>query len=360
MQQAFGYDYGTRPKVIVAGDGNYPRLLQKSLIALGYGQLPHFGNVFDAPLLALMFDDEQIGRDCFTHFKGWTNHFTDGDAVTLNFIEFDNGEYGLCISQEKERLVNQCLPDYIQPEVDPLLMVVGYLKIFGKQSSHYKWFKQAVKRSPCVIALATKEGEPFLEYAFSKREIHFYREQEVPEQTLERNLLRARNDEAFPERNQAFLSESRPGTQEIYRKRQSQLKRFFPVTTERLRFNPQFRQTKQSLLHEGYQDWQVMQAGCNIALQLRQPELYVPAETPGSDEKDRSIKLQVLDFLLQQGEDLSAQLPGEEALTKAKLLAQIVADSHDLLHYILSPENLESCGDDIQQELVKHGFVPAK
>ena len=69
MQQPFGYDYGTRPKVMILGDGEFPSLLRRGLAALGYGTVPHFGVLVDTPLLSMMFDDEQVGNECSAHFN---------------------------------------------------------------------------------------------------------------------------------------------------------------------------------------------------------------------------------------------------------------------------------------------------
>jgi hypothetical protein len=358
MQQPFGYDYGTRPKVMVVGDGEFPSLLRRSLTALGYGMVPHFGVLVDAPLLAMMFDDEHVGRECFAHFKRWAGGSRDGDAVGISFIEFANGEYGMCVFQERERLINRYLSEREQAEVDPLWMVTGHLKVFEQQSDSYWWFKQAVKTSPCVVAPATGEGDVLLDCAFWKREMYFYREHEVPEQSVETVLLRSRNADGATERRQPIPPELRPKAPDLNRRRQAQLVRFFPVTLELLHFSPQFRQVRQALVDEGYQEWQVMQAACNIALQSRLP-LMENTNGRGSHEEDGSLKMQILDFLLDHAEDLSVTLPPIVSFSKTQLLGQIRADSYDLLHYIASPDAPEVTDNEIQQELAKRGFVEA-
>jgi len=357
MQQPFGYDYGTRPKVMVVGDGEFPNLLRQSLTALGYGTVPHFDVLVDAPLLAMMFDDEHVGNECFAHFKRWTGDSHDGDAVGIGFIEFENGEYGMCVFQERERLISRCLSERVRAEVDPLLMLTGHLKVFEHQSDHYRWFKQAVKSSPCVIAPATSEGVILFDCAFWKREMSFYHEHEVPEQSIEAVLLQSRNTDGATEINHPIPPELRPKAEDLNRHRQAQLKRFFPVTLELLHFSPQLRQIKRALVDEGYQEWQVMQAACNIALQHR---LLSPENTNGigSHEEDGSLKMQIIDLLLDHAEDLSVTLP-LASLSKTQLLGQIRADSYDLLHYITSPNAPDVTENEIQRELAKRGFVEA-
>src|SRR5205085_4391271 len=135
------------------------------------------------------------------------------------------------------------------------------------------------------------------------------------------------------ERRHPIPPELRPKAQDLNRYRQVQLARFFPVTLELLHFSPQFRQVRQALVEEGYQEWQVMQAACNIALQCRLPSMENTDGT-GSHGEDGSLKMQILDFLLDHAEDLSVTLPPIASLSKTQLLGQIHADSYDLLHYI--------------------------
>jgi len=56
----------TKSKVMIVGDGEFPSLLNRSFMALGYGQVPQFGILVNAPLLAMRFNNEHIGRECFT------------------------------------------------------------------------------------------------------------------------------------------------------------------------------------------------------------------------------------------------------------------------------------------------------
>src|SRR5215475_311563 len=86
----------TKSKVMIVGDGEFPSLLNRSFMALGYGQVPQFAILVNAPLLAMRFNNEHIGRECFTRFKNWTEGSRDGDAIGVSFIEFEGGEYGMC------------------------------------------------------------------------------------------------------------------------------------------------------------------------------------------------------------------------------------------------------------------------
>ena len=71
MQHAVGYDYGTKPRVMVLGDMEFSSLLDDSLLAIGYAVESQFGAMVDAPMLVLIFENESAGRACFARFHGW-------------------------------------------------------------------------------------------------------------------------------------------------------------------------------------------------------------------------------------------------------------------------------------------------
>lgn len=66
----FGFDYGTKPRVAVVGDLEFPQLLSDGLVALGYLEIPQFGVLVDPPVLVMAFWDKTIAKECFTHFIG--------------------------------------------------------------------------------------------------------------------------------------------------------------------------------------------------------------------------------------------------------------------------------------------------
>lgn len=151
-----GYDYSTKPLVLVGGDIQFIQLLQDGFLAVGYGVVPEFGLLINAPALWIMFDTTEAARKCFTHFIRWNGASGDGDAVRISFVEFDDGGYGMCTSQDIEKLLNRVVPEMYRDEVEPRIMVVGHLKTFPQRSEGYLWFKSRVETSPFVFAPAFK------------------------------------------------------------------------------------------------------------------------------------------------------------------------------------------------------------
>lgn len=64
-ENAFGYDYGTKPKVMVVADIEFSNILRNSCIGLGYGQVPNFGDLSNVPLLTMLFRDLESGDNAF-------------------------------------------------------------------------------------------------------------------------------------------------------------------------------------------------------------------------------------------------------------------------------------------------------
>lgn len=353
----FGYDYGTKPIVLVPGDTEFIDLLNRGFLALGYGIVPEFGLLVDAPLLLMGFKNVTIARECFSKFAEWSGEDGDGDAVRISFVEFNDGEFGMCVSQDIERLLKRNIPEIYRKEVEPRIMVVGHIKMFPHQSDGYKWFKSGAMTSPFVLAAQSVNGEPIKDLALRKREINFYSEDEIPEHTLEISLVRHRNAKEERHVRREIPREFRFGKEGLHERRRIQLSRFFPVTLERLRFSKEFSQIRRQLTSEGFHDWQVIQAGCNIALQHLAPGLFKDAgEGPDSVQRD-VIAQKILTFLIDTHQPLSlASIPMDQ-FNVAVLKEQVYADSSALLRYILENEIEVSDPNSLQGELARHNLL---
>jgi hypothetical protein len=355
VQRAVGYDYGTKPKVMVMGDMEFPSLLGDSYLALAYAVEPQFGALVDAPMLVMVFENEAAGRACFARFGGWCEASGSGDAVALGFVEVDDAEYVMCIYPDHERLVQRALPETHRPEVDPLVFMVGHSKTFPRQSGGYDWFKRAAGRSPFVLAPATPDGSVMIDAAFYKTEVGFYREDDLPEHSMELALMRLRRGE---EDAYGPKPPEAAGPEEITERRWAQLSRFFPVTLERLSFDTAFGRMLRQLTSEGYREWQVMQAGCNLTLRSYAPELFSSGEEEG-DSPEELNRADILDYLLDQSEDAMGTFPPTGEMTAPVLREQITADGRDLLSYVAGPDTPDLTAEDLQAELASRGLLEA-
>lgn len=302
VENAFGYDYGTKPHVVVVANMEFPEILRSSFIALAYGQTPQFGALMNSPLLMMVFKDEDSGNKCFAHFNSWCNASEDGDAIGIGFIEFDSGEYGICIYQDHESVVKQYISEIRRPEVDPIIMNVGHLKMFTEQSKGYRWFKSRVEKEKFILAPGTSKCLPISDLGIIKTKAHFFNEKCIPENTMENLLVKLKSGRQSEVKRHSSR-ELRPTDKEIRDRRCGQLRRFFPVTIERLRLNQEFFKTKQKLKEEGYKEWQIFQAACNICLVCRIPELFDSTENIFGSGQTDTLSIRILDYLLANIED---------------------------------------------------------
>jgi hypothetical protein len=357
VENVFGYDYGTKPKVMVVADMEFPEMLRNSFMALGYGQVPQFGDLVNVPFLMMLFKDLENGDKCFSHFNTWCNASGDGDAVGVGFVEFDGGGYGMCIYQEHEHLVERCISEVHRPEVEPLIINIGHLKAFEEKSIGYQWFKSLIKAGAAefILAPGTSEYGLMLDFAIIKRKVHFYSEKDIPENTMEYLLIKSRESQGKAELKMHEPSELIPTAKEIHDRRCFQLRRFFPVTIERLRLNQEFLGIKKSLIEEGYKEWQIFQAACNICLIYRSPELFA-SDDDASDQMD-SIPIRILDYLLINIENLHLPLPPLEKLSAEIMRRQIYADSIELIRYFTATKVDEKDNKEIQNDLMILGLL---
>jgi hypothetical protein len=345
-----GCDYGVKPRMIVVGDAEFPNLLRQGLRALSYERLSQHGLLVNPPLLGFVFADEATARDCFSRFKGWADDSQDGDAVGISFIEFETDEYGLCVYPDGTHLVDRCIPPLLRPEVEPIIITVGHLKMFPRRSEAFRWFKRITTTSPTVVAPATIHGGVMLDLAVRKMSIPFYTEPDIPDNSTEAVLLRSRRGDGASERRSALPADARPSAREIAMRRRAQLSRFFPITLERLSFDGQFQQLRSGLVDEGYKTWQIDQAACNLILRWRQPELFAADDT-SSPSAQSSSRLSALQHFLIGVEDISDTIPGPECLTARDLRAQVQADMADLLAYVTAPDTPDLPPNLLRDEL---------
>ena len=151
--------------------------------------------------------------------------------------------------------------------------------------------------------------------------------------------------------------ELRPTTKEIQERRCNQLRRFFPVTIERLRFNQEFLKIENKLIEEGYKEWQIFQAACNICLIHRSPGLLASDDDAAESHKTDSISIRILDYLLVNIEDLSSSLPPLEKLSIELMRQQIYADSIELIRYFKAADFDEKELKDVQNDLITLGLL---
>ncbi|HIJ02399.1 TPA: hypothetical protein HA363_07145 [Candidatus Woesearchaeota archaeon] len=345
-----GFDYGIKPNLAIIGDVEYPNLIHDAKpIAIGYGELHHFGLLVNPPFTSLVFENEEKGRECFQRFKNWTKD-SDGDAISLSFIETSAGGYTVCVYPEINHLISRCIPKYLRVEVNPIFMTpIAFPLTVNKISQQYLFFKQQAKQKPFVFCGASKIGELFLDSAIQKRQIQFYKENEIPKESPEIAYFVTKSTQKSQHKLKREIPSEYP--KEISNRRWTRLKTFLPITIEKLKYHLSFQNSKDSLLSEGFVNWQVLQAACNIVISLRmcgQPHFKA------LDQK--SAHLDILEYFLNIFEEPKSFLPSDKYFSIETLREQIILDSIELLQYV--GDKLETNSKDaLLNNLKNRGFL---
>ena len=353
-----GYDYGTKPIILIVGDAEFPNLLVRGdFTAVGYDVVEHFGLLVNAPRLTMIFQDVGIARECFLRFKAWGGPSEDGDAVRISFVELDEGGYAMCTSQDVDRLIKNRMPELYRGEVETRVMAMGSIKTFPEVSDSYRWFKSVTETSPFILAPAGISTPPIRDFALRKREVHFYRESDLPEHSIESSLVRHRNDQEESDTRREIPPELRANAADIRVRRRAQLSRFFPVTLERLRMSKDFADVMRQLMAGGFREWQVLQAACNISLKQVAPELFISGPQLSNEEQGEPSAMRVLDFLLSGHETVAGVLPPAVHLSAERLREQIQADAQELLQYVAGARIEPVEPGRLQAELADRGLL---
>ena len=326
-----GYDYGLKPRLMLVGNTEFPALLSKPLLAVAYGRMPDVGGLIELPFLGFLFDTTQNARHCFGIFKEWVDAAKDGDAVCINFIEFKNGDYGICISPRMEDMIERLVPPHQREEVDPLAFLVGHLKTFSQQSQGYKYFRDKASKSRFLVTAETQHGS-LNEFNFRKRQVNFWKEDEVPEDSVEFGLLQARNGSSERE-SRSLPPSAKMSREEVAERRKRQVSRFFPVTLEKIRLQPKWSDTRATLEAEGFKAWQIEQAVCNVSFRQRVPELFTPSPRGETGEGESPTPIDVLDYLLNTPESIGIKIDAVKVFDAQVLRQQMALDAAWLINY---------------------------
>jgi hypothetical protein len=175
------------------------------------------------------------------------DYSNDGDAVSLTFVEYDDGAYGLITASDLTRLIDRALPPPLQEEFEPLAFIPSRILEVPMQSEGYKRFKAKVATSPFVVAAVAPKSGIQMDLAFRKREVTFVQAAEVTENHPAYIYAHRRSSaqEKFKRRSLPL-----PPPAEVFMRRR-QLRRFFPVTLERLRFSAKFIEIQKGLERQG-------------------------------------------------------------------------------------------------------------
>ena len=350
-----GYDYGVPPRLGVMGDIEFPSLLARSLRAVGYGEVPQFGAMANVPILSLFLESDADARSLFDRFRTWSSEEFYARGVRFSFAEFADNTFGLCVVQDESALLRRLISSELNDEVDPVAFVVGHLKRLSQLSESYRRFKTKSHGRPILIGAVTPSGVlPDCEIVVEA--ISYYNENSAPNDSIERFLLSCPRDDAgsspIPQHTERHVLTP----EEIAVRRSRQIRRFFPVTLERLRTAEAFQRVADDLRKDGYSVWQIHQAACNMTLDARFPDVFAASRADG-DMKNVSVNVvENLRLLLEGYEDPQVSFPIQRLVDNGALRQQIALDSRYLLEWLTSGSSTD-LPHALQDVLAERGLL---
>jgi len=262
--EMYGYDYGIRPTVVAVGDVDFVDAWDKAgYYANAYGFWDHYGVIVNPPFVCMLFENEEEGRNLLEkHFKKWADDSDDGDAVGMAFVEWNDGGYSMIVYPEIQHLIQRCFPDdRYREEVDIITLVPSKAKDFPEKSEFFRVFKRAAQTNPVLFMGGTEEGA-FDDLVIRKLHVEFHEEDGVPEHSIAATFKRGRESGDHTEHRERPLEP----LEDVFSRRIRNLDKYFPVTLEYLRASTAFADVLGRLSTSGHEEWQVVQAACNLVL----------------------------------------------------------------------------------------------
>ncbi|CAM4040436.1 hypothetical protein [Deinococcus marmoris] len=330
----FAVDYAVRYTAVFASFDDFMTPIREHLHALSYSP-PGPAHGVPGPSLAFIFDAQKAAEEVFAIFQKWVGGQETGVAIGLSLVARVTGDYVLCVYPDAVQLQARFAPGPLAAHLNTQVVTPAHIKTFPGPSQNLAAFRDAAQDQTVAILPGLKDGALAPGLAIIGVPVRFLEEAELNPSGFEYALLHG----VEPSRSPAEPDDHRPEI--LTRRRQTLLSRYFPVTLERLRFNTAFQGDLRQLADEGYADWQVQQAACNLTLPERLGDL--PA-----DQRDA---VSVLIELENSPEELSQPEP---RWNLESLRTQLERDVRELIGW-LAPERAEASLAECQEWLRQRG-----
>jgi hypothetical protein len=331
MLKEFGYDMGVKPRMIIVGDMEFANHYH-SAVCIGIGYI--FKKAPDQTMIPVemgfMCIKENEADKFLDSLLSWVeNSGGDGEAVAIEFIEQNNGDYVVSISPEQMRLIKRTVPKNLQNKVDPIMMIIAQGKGGIKISKNYLDFKNGYKEGKRIVVRyyivennqITKASEKY----FVKTTFKFYKQSEIPPDSISRALF-SKNKSLKGLKPQKLLN---PSIKQIADNRIQNLKTFFPILHTKF-FNDGWLKNLFEQFKNAYSESEFLQAVCNLVLLERlkkdNPD-NINIEEPGLD-------MRILLHLTKTYESFSSYTPTETYFTKESLAKQLSLNKNYLSEYL--------------------------
>ena len=282
-----GFDYGIKPSALSMCNPEFIDLWAKAkCIGVAYTVIPQLGLRVEVPTISIVFKHNDIAVQLFKLFKKWMAPPCDSSAIILAFVEYEKElQYNMALGVDSEQLVLRNLGEEYSKDYE-IITSSGCAVKELPLSENYKEFKSfAQGREIFVCAMKNIFPENIknfsshrsvfdsrlmdMEHGFFKNDIQFLTgsnrssSKETIYSALSGGKIIAKEDSKFVRKI--------PTAEEVFLRRQKQLRRFFSILLMRLKCNKSYLEASNILCK--YAEWQVVQAACNIYARHNWPKL---------------------------------------------------------------------------------------
>lgn len=343
-----GYDYGFKPWMAAVGSFDFVNNLRDADVGgVAYGSNYDEKLGEGPPFVSLVGRNEEPLRRAFEQFATWSKE-TDGDAVELTFVFLKDGSYIIGLSPEATRLV-QRLTGFNRTH-QPLYMLHlwrHHLRTTSSQTLRFREYKRSLVSpfylcgsvQPALSRGAANAGTnsdlKIISPAILKFEATFIDEADVEPNTIAATLLRMRKAEATQSDrpktsapHDELKGPPKPSPAQVRKTRSEALRRHFPVTLGRIAASSRLLELKAQVIKRGVQDWQFVQAICNLTLCAE-----MGSRPHFMDVTSDNLTESIAEALSQRHESADGKgLPGD--YPAEQVLEQVRLDAACLLHAI--------------------------
>jgi hypothetical protein len=312
-------------------------------VAYGFGYDEEFGE--GPPFVSLIGRNEEPLRRAFEQFEAWSKE-TDGDAVELTFVFLKDGGYTIGISPEATRL-EQRLTGFNRTH-QPLYMLhlwPHHLRTTSAQALGFREYKRSLV-SPFYLCASVQPGLSWgaahagmnlklktISPKILKFEATFIDETDVEPNTIPASLLQMRKvgvtQSGRPKASaphDEIKGPPKPSPAQVRETRSAALRLHFPVTLGRIAASNRLLELRAQVLARGVQDWQFVQAICNLTLCAE-----MGSRTHFLDVPSDNLKESIAEVLSKRHESADGKgLPVETSVER--VLEQVRLDAAYLLH----------------------------
>lgn len=328
-----GFDYGLKPFLMLVGDIEFSDLFTKA-DCRGVYYMFRQGNSEDEMIpvqMAFMFQNEEPAEKFMDNLLGWISKSNDeGDAVSIEFIENNDGGYTIAISPEIDRFYNRMIPKNLKNRVTPLFMVQTHFKKVDTLGQNYLNFKTSYSKADgiaigYVISNENKIIKQSKKY-FIKKDFHFCKQDDISNNLTATTYQAIKGKSSFEPRN--LPKPPKESIEEITERRVSEMKSLLPLTYNKL--SNLWLSDIQKKLSETYDREIIKQAICNLTIFERLKQ----KDDLSSDFTKEGYPNRIQEYLLGTYESFDSYYPSDEFYTAELIVSQVKNDQRELENYL--------------------------